>query len=177
MKFLKILLIIIAVIGAIVVIGGLLLPKEYAVERSIVIKAPDSVVYNNVADFEEFYKWNPWSKMDPKAKVNYNGTPATVGHSYEWNGEESGNGTMTITNLEANKMVDIDLHFIKPMESKADTKFTLTPETDGTKITWHMTGVCDGIISKWFGVMMDGMIGKDFESGLANLKNKVEKGD
>ncbi|WP_029275436.1 SRPBCC family protein [Pedobacter borealis] len=177
MKFLKILLGIIVVLAIIIIVGGFFLPKSYTVSRSTVINAPDSVIYKNVADFKEFYKWNPWAKMEPSAKTTYAGVAGEPGHLYEWKGKETGSGYMKIKSVAPNKQVDIELKFIEPFESLADTKFDIQPEGGSNKVTWTMSGE-NNLISKWMSVFvsMDKMIGKDFEDGLKYLKEKSEKG-
>ncbi|RNL54103.1 SRPBCC family protein [Pedobacter jejuensis] len=177
MRILKILLGIIVVLAIIILVGGMFLPKTYSVSRSSTINAPDSVIYKNIADFNEFYKWNPWAKMEPTAKVSFAGTPEQPEHLYAWVGKEIGSGQMKIIKVEPNKQVDIDLLFKEPFESHADTKFDIQPEGNGNKVTWTMSGE-NNLISKWMCLIMGGMdkmIGKDFESGLASLKEKSEK--
>lgn len=178
MKFLKVLLIIIVVLVIIIVVGGMFLPKTYTVNRSTVINAPDSVIYKNIADFNEFKKWNPWSKMEPSAKITISGPVAQIDHLYAWEGKETGTGQMKIIKVESSKLVDIELKFIKPFESIADTKFEIAPEGTGQKVTWTMSGE-NNLMSKWMCVFisMDKMIGKDFEDGLKGLKEKSEKGE
>jgi hypothetical protein len=175
MKILKVLGIIILVLAVIIVVGGMFLPKSYTVSRSTVINASDSVVYKNIADFNEFYKWNPWAKMEPTAKTKVSGPVAAPDHLYEWEGKETGQGYMKIKGVEPNKMVDIELKFIKPFESLADTRFDIVPEGTANKVTWSMSGD-NNLMSKWMGVFMsmDKMIGKDFEDGLKYLKEKSE---
>lgn len=175
MKALKIILIIIGVLAAIFLIGSLFLPKTYDVSRSIVINAPESTVYNNVADFNNFLKWNPWYKMEPTAKVEVSGSAAQPGHLYKWEGKDTGTGQMLIKSTEPPKTVDIELKFIKPFESNAETQFQLDPTEQGTKVTWRMSGENKSMIQKWMGLTMDNMIGKDFESGLQSLKQLSEK--
>jgi hypothetical protein len=177
MKFLKILGGFIAILVLIFVIGGLFLPKTYSVSRSAVINAPDSTIYTNIADFNQFVKWNPWSKMEPSAKVTVSGPTAQPEHLYQWEGKETGTGQMKIVKVEPSKMIDIELKFIKPFESLADTKFAIQPDGAGNKVTWSMSGE-NNLISKWMCVFvsMDKMIGKDFEDGLKSLKEKSEKG-
>ncbi|RDC55462.1 polyketide cyclase [Pedobacter chinensis] len=176
MKFLKILIGIIVVLAIVFVVGSFFLPKTYSVSRSTVINAPDSVVYKNIADFNEFYKWNPWVKMEPTAKTTFTGTPATPGHVYEWKGKETGSGYMKIIKVEPGKLVDMELKFIEPFESLANTKFDIIPEGSSNKVTWTMSGE-NNMIGKWMCVFvsMDKMIGKDFEDGLKSLKEKSEK--
>ncbi|MCZ4244536.1 SRPBCC family protein [Pedobacter punctiformis] len=178
MKFLKVLLWIIVILAIIIVGGGLFLPKSYSVTRSTVINAPDSVVYKNIADFNEFYKWNPWAKMEPTAKSKVSGPVAQPGHLYEWEGKETGQGYMKIITAKPNTQVDIELKFIKPFESLADTKFDIQPEGSGQKVSWTMSGD-NNLMGKWMCVFMsmDKMIGKDFEDGLKFLKEKSEKGN
>ncbi|MFC3559670.1 SRPBCC family protein [Pedobacter jamesrossensis] len=178
MKFLRIFIGIIVVLAIIIFVGGLLLPKTYSVNRTTIINASDSVIYKNIVDFNEFYKWNPWAKMEPTAKTTFSGTVGQPGHTYAWVGKETGSGEMKILKVEPLKQVDIDLFFKEPFESHADTKFDITPEAGGNKVTWTMSGE-NNIISKWMCLVMGGMdkmIGKDFESGLANLKQKSENG-
>lgn len=178
MKFLKVLLWIVVILAIIVVGGGLLLPKKYSVSRTIEINAPDSVIYKNIADFNEFTKWNPWSKMEPTAKITISGAVAQPGHLYEWIGKETGQGSMKIMEAKPNNLVDIELKFIKPFKSLADTKFDITPQAGVQKVVWTMSGD-NNLIGKWMCVFvsMDKMIGKDFESGLKSLKEKSEKGN
>lgn len=178
MKFLKVLVAIIAILVIIVLVGGLFLPKTYTVNRSTVINAPDSVIYKNIADFNEFKKWNPWGKMEPSAKITISGPVAQPEHLYAWEGKETGTGQMKIVKVEAPKMVDIELKFIKPFESIADTRFDIQADGAGNKVTWTMSGE-NNLISKWMCVFvsMDKMIGKDFEDGLKFLKEKSEKGE
>jgi len=177
MKFLKVLLWIIIILAIIIFGGSLFLPKTYSVSRNAVINAPDSVIYKNIADFNEFTKWNPWAKMEPSAKITVSGNIAQPEHLYQWTGDKTGTGQMKITKVDANKMVDIELKFIKPMESVANTRFDIAADGSGNKVTWTMSGENKGAINKWMGLFMDKMIGKDFEDGLRFLKEKSEKGN
>jgi hypothetical protein len=177
MKFLKILIGIILVLVIIFFVGGLFLPKTYSVSRSTVINAPDSLIYKNIADFNEFSKWNPWSKMEPSAKITVSGPTAQPEHLYAWVGDKTGTGHMRITQVKPYEMVNIELKFIKPFESIADTRFDIIGEGAGNKVTWTMSGENRNTMDKWMGLCMDRMIGKDFESGLKNLKEKSEKGE
>ena len=84
---------------------------------------------------------------------------------------------MKITSVKPLEEVKIELKFIKPFESLANTQFNVAKEADSTKVTWTMSGE-NKIISKWMCLVMGGMdkmIGKDFEDGLKSLKEKSEK--
>lgn len=177
MKFLKILLAIVVVLVLLFFVVGAFLPKTYSVNRSTTINAPDSVIYGNIANFNEFHKWNPWIKMEPTAKTTVNGEVGQPGHLFEWTGDKTGSGQMKILSATPYSNVNIELKFIKPFESLANCKFDIVKENDGCKVTWTMSGENPNTMSKWMSLMMDSMIGKDFENGLASLKEKSEKGE
>ena len=90
--------------------------------------------------------------------------------------QSTGEGRMTITESIPADHVTMKLEFLKPFESTSDTKLKLTPEADGTKVTWSMDGA-NNFMSKVMSVFMDmdKMVGGDFEEGLANLKAAAEK--
>ncbi|HCN83118.1 MAG TPA: hypothetical protein DIT07_05775 [Sphingobacteriaceae bacterium] len=177
MKFLKVLLGIIIALVAIFFIVGMFLPKTYSLTRSIVINAPDSVIYNNIADMNNFKKWNPWLKKEPTAVVNVSGTAGQVGHFYTWKGEDNntGQGQMTIVKVEPYKMVDEEIKFFKPMTGTGDVMFNLAPDAGGIKVDWMMSGENKSTVDKWMGLCMGLLMGKDFENGLKDLKAMSEK--
>lgn len=175
MKILKITIAILAVIMIIIFGGGLFLPNSYSVSRSTFIKASDSVIYQNIANFNEFYKWNPWVKIEPTAKVNISGPAGQPGHLYTWKGKTTGAGEMKLIKAEVNKNINIDMLFKEPFEDIAKISFNIQPVANGNKVDWVMSGN-HNIISKWLCVFksMDEMVGKDFDSGLSALKAKSE---
>ncbi len=73
MKALKIIGIILALIVVIVLVVGLIAPKNFEVSRSIEVKASPEVVFKNISTFEQFNKWNPWNKLDSNQTVNDEG--------------------------------------------------------------------------------------------------------
>ena len=60
---------------------------------------------------------------------------------------------------------------------ESDAAIFYSPEGSATRVIWQMSGDSGmNIIGRYFGVMMDGMVGPMFESGLEKLKSAVEKG-
>jgi hypothetical protein len=82
---------------------------------------------------------------------------------------------MTILESRPSELVRIKLHFLKPFEDTATTDLTMTPEGDGTKVTWTMDGEHD-FMSKAMCLFMDmdAMIGGNYEKGLGKMKQIVE---
>ena len=68
------------------------------------------------------------------------------------------------------------MHFIKPFEAHNVAEFTLEPHGETTTVTWAMHGPVP-YFAKIIHVFlnMDTMVGKEFETGLENLKALTEK--
>ena len=152
-------------------------PDAYHVERSTTVDAPAATVFAQIDDLSVWKEWSPWEKKDPGMKRSYSTTSSGVGAFYEWQGnKEVGKGKMTITDSKPGEKVVEKLEFLEPFQSQANVTFTLAAESPTTtKVTWAMDGK-HNFISKAFSVVkpMDGMIGKDFEEGLAGLKKVAE---
>lgn len=177
MKILKIIGIAVAVLAVILISIGLVQPKQYDVHRSIVIKAPAASVFATVSKFQNFNKWSPWQHLDSAMTTSLEGTDGRVGAKYNWKGNEHvGEGSMTILKLEPDSYVEQELSFVKPFKSSATTYMQLATVDSGTQITWGMKGESD-FVSRIFMTVMGGMdkaIGKDYETGLENLKALCE---
>jgi hypothetical protein len=153
-------------------------PDSFKVERRISIQAPADKVYGLVSDFHHWPAWSPWEKLDPAMKRTHSGAANGLGAVYAWEGNDKvGAGRMEITGAQAPGVVDIKLDFLRPFASSNTTRFALTPGAGGaTEFVWTMQGPMP-YVSKLMSVFvsMDKMIGKDFETGLANLKAAAEK--
>jgi hypothetical protein len=159
---------------ALVLIVAALLPGSYTVERSIEIAKPPEVVYPLVADYNNWLKWSPWPKMDPEAKHEVTGAPGASGHSWSWEGETSGSGSMTLAVAEENRSIQSKLVFKEPMASEADDFILLEPTPTGTKVTWRNSGNLPYPVGRFFGLGLEGMLGPQFEEGLAGVKSLAE---
>ncbi len=153
-------------------IATIFLPSKSHVERSLTINAPASNVYAQVVNFKNWEKWSPWKKADPTMKLSYSSAnPVGKGASYSWVGEKSGEGTMSILSEIPNKEIKTKLDFKDMGTSYGTWKFE--PAGNGTKVTWGFDSELSGF-SKWFGLMMDGQLGGQFEEGLADIKKLAE---
>ncbi len=57
----------------------------------------------------------------------------------------------------------------------AEAWWRLIPDGEGTRVIWGLnTDMGAGPVGRWVGLMMDGMIGPDYETGLARLQAAVE---
>ncbi len=145
------------------------------VERSAVIDAPPAAIYERLVDFHRWPAWSPWYDLDPEMHKEFGGAESGVGATYAWKGSRKvGQGSMEITSVEADRRVDLDLHFLKPFASENTTTFLLEPVEGGTRVTWRMVAP-QPLLMKLLGrfVSMDKMVGPDFEKGLERLRADV----
>ena len=152
-------------------------PDIFKVQREVSIKAPPQKIAALITDFREWKTWSPWETLDPGMQRTYSGPDSGKGARYAWQGNDKvGAGRMEITEAAQPERTVIKLDFLKPFESHNTTTFTMTPEGDGTRVNWTMTGPSP-YVSKVMTVFvsMDRMIGKDFEKGLNNLKAASER--
>ncbi len=168
-------------IALVVVVIGILIfaatkPPTYHVERSTTIAATPEKISPLVNDFHNWDQWSPWAKLDPNMRVSYSGAPAGQGAVYEWEGNSKvGKGRMEILAAEPT-VTSIKLDFLSPFASHNQANFILQPQGSTTRVTWTMDGP-NTFASKLMSVFvsMDKMIGKDFDTGLNQLKFAAEK--
>lgn len=147
--------------------------KEYAVERSIIIEAPQGVVWQQIKYFKNWSYWSPWYSKDSTMKWTFSGTDGDLESAYAWTSEESGSGEMVNTGITEGEELIYHTHFLEPFESESDGYVKLTPVDGGTEVTWGFSGQIKGIASLFLN--MDKMVGPDFELGLSLLKKHAEK--
>lgn len=168
--------IVLALAIAVLLIYAATRPDSFRLERSITIKAPPEKIFVHLADFKLWSAWSPWEKLDPAMKRTHSGAPAGKGAQYAWSGDKAGAGSMEVLEATVPSKVHIKLDFTKPFEAHNLVDFTIKPVGDGTQVTWAMYGPSNymtKLIHIFFS--MDKIVGKDFESGLADLKAVAEK--
>lgn len=166
------------VLVVIVLIAAAMQPADYTITRTAKMKAAPEKVFAQVNNFHKWQAWSPWEKLDPNMKRTITGPEEGVGATYAWDGnDKAGAGEMEITESKAPEKVVYRLEFARPMEDRCTTGFTLEPQGDETLVTWTMSGKNDTLMKKAFCMFMDidGMVGKDFDEGLAKIKEIVEK--
>ncbi len=177
MKAFKIVIAIVIGIPVLFVALGTVLPTQTHVERDITIDAPQGVVFHLVSQHRQFQKWSPWAKMDPKMKVNFSGPDIGVGSMMAWSGNQDvGSGTSVFTEYIPNSRAVTSLDFGQMGGGIAAYDLELVG-TNQTKVTWGFDTRHRNFIEKYFGLMMDSMLGAVYEEGLAELKTLAENFD
>jgi hypothetical protein len=151
-------------------------PDDFRVERMTSIEAAPDTIFPLLDDFQRWAEWSPWEGKDPAMKRSYTGASAGQGAVYAWRGNRKvGAGRMEIVETSPPLRLMIDLHFLKPFAARHKAEFHLEPAGPATRVTWAMHGRAHPVM-KTMGLFMnmDRMVGRDFETGLANLKRVSE---
>lgn len=164
--------VLLVIVGILLLFGviGLFLPSNIHVERSGIVSASPTMVYQLLSAPKIFNQWSPWMKMDPNMKIDYFGPPTGEGAGYTWNSVDGdlGTGSWKIIGTEFPKQISIELQF--GGMSPALSKQMVEAAGNGTKVTWTLDSDMGwDPLSRWFGLLMDGMVGADFEDGLRSL--------
>ena len=165
----------IAIFVAVFAAVGFMLPERVHVERSTDINAPADKVFALVNNFREFNKWSPWAKLDPDTQYTFTGPDSGVGAMMSWQSAHAnvGSGSQKIVESEPNKHVSVTLNFSD--QGVATATYDLTSQDLITRITWGFSmDLGANPIARYFGLFFDGMIGSDYERGLATLKTLAE---
>ncbi|WNG51698.1 SRPBCC family protein [Archangium minus] len=168
-------LVLVALVGVLVVVG-LFLPRQWHVERSVVINAPPEHIHPFVDDFKAWRLWAVWDEIDPEAKHEYSPKTAGVGAWWSWNGPTLRHGKMLITRSDVSSGVWIEE--LDEAGQKVDghlTTLTWTQEGGGTKVTWMNEGLLRPVIGGYFVWTMDSLADIYFQEALKRLKTLVEK--
>ena len=152
---------------------GFALPGKSRFVVSIDIDAPQATVFALVNDMRRVNLWMPIEDTDPNAKVTYSGAPRGVGSTVTWDGAVVGNGAQTITESRAPEYVETWINRGQPGESR--TWFELTAGARVTRVDWgfeHDYGL--NVIGRYLGLLITGVIRRDYENSLATLKELAE---
>jgi hypothetical protein len=179
MKILKNILIGIAAIIVLLLIVGLFVKKDYAVERSVTISRPNAVVFDYVKMLKNQDNYSVWNMKDPNMKREFHGTDGTVGAVSAWDSEKPdvGKGEQEIKKITEGERLDMELRFKKPFEATDNAYMTTTPvDSANTTVKWGFNGTMKYPMNLMLLMMdMDKMLGKDLQDGLNNLKANLEK--
>lgn len=177
MRILKWLLGIIVVLVVVFGAGAYLLPREITVERSVSIDAAPNAVFPYVNSLKATQEWSPWLDRDPNVQLSFTGPEAGVGAAMSWSSDspQVGVGRQEIMASVENQSVQSALDFGDM--GTAEAAFELVGAGAATDVTWTLVvDMGNSPMGRWMGLMMDGLVGADYEQGLSNLKSVVEGG-
>ncbi len=153
---------------------GIFLPSRAHVEREIFVDAPAATVFALVNDFRQIGKWSPWQEADPNARYEISGPRRGVGAMLAWDGSIVGQGSQRIIESVPYQRVVSELDL--GGQGNAIATFTLQAAEAGTTVAWSFDASFGlNLLGRFAGLMLDRIIGDDYESGLKNLKSMAER--
>lgn len=174
MAFVRLFLKILAGLLGIFVLIGLFLPSSTTVERSRLVSAPAEAIFPHINNLRAFREWSPWSDIDPATRWTFDGPEEGVGARMTWESthREVGTGSMRISRSEAPSQVETELEF--DGQGGGIASFHLQPQTEGTLVLWRFHSEFGwNLPGRYFGLMMDNILGPFYERGLRSLEETV----
>lgn len=165
-----------ALLLLLVVLAGVsfLLPEHRQVERSREIAAGPERIWPLIADPRRWEAWSPWFAKDPAMKLDYSGAASGAGAQWRWDSATQGRGSMRFDTAQPPQRLAYTLVF-EDMGSTATGEFRLEPTGNTTRVVWTFdTHLGKNPVMRWFGLVMDRMVGADFESGLVRLEQAAK---
>lgn len=173
MKAIKISGMLIATLGILFFGIAMFLPSAIHIERSVIVPASSQTAFDHINDLRQWKYWSPWHKMDPNMNIVFEDYLMGKGASYKWDSEQIGSGKLVITESMPHSYIVASLHFEE--QGTATSRYYFEAVDEGTRITWTFeSDLGNGPMAKYSGLLVDNMIGSDFEQGLANLKNHIQ---
>jgi len=160
---------------AVILLGvAFALPGQVTIARSVVINAPESIVFPYLNDLHRFGDWSPWGARDPELAATFSGPDQGKGAKVEWTSSKPsvGAGSMQITESNPNQHIDLAVNF---NGLDGTSYYEVVPSGSGSKITWGF-GYESGTspLKRWKGLLLDRYVGAEYRDALAKLKDKIE---
>ena len=166
------------VLAAVFVVGGMAVPSLWQVSRSTIIAKRPEAIYPYLASLKKWEQWSVWTKKkDPTLNYVYEGPEIGAGARQRWTSQKMGDGWLEITEAHLEKGLAYKLFIdMGRFQSNIDGTIQLEPGGTYTKVTWSDHGDAGGnLVKKWMNMIIDPLLGKQLETSLAHLKMLVEK--
>jgi hypothetical protein len=114
------------------------LSRPSCVERTTAIAALVDAVFEHVNDLHKWDAWSPWAKLDPDAKVAFEGPDAGKDAAMvRQRQDQRGKDDRRRKQAERRRQIRVD--FTKPFEGSIGSEFGFKPNGEGIDVTWAMT--------------------------------------
>ncbi|HXW60180.1 MAG TPA: SRPBCC family protein [Myxococcota bacterium] len=169
--------IVIALVVAIFVVGGVMLPGSWTVSESIAMSASEDKVFEQVANLRNWQNWSPWTKeKDPTQVYMYEGPEIGAGAKWLWTSEKMGKGYLVIKEADMNSGIKYELFIdMNNSQSTINGAMNFSREDDMLKVSWTDDGDAgNNLVKRWMSLFVKQMLSKEMKAGLEKLKALVE---
>lgn len=173
-------LISIAIVLALMLLVGLMLPSHRFLSNSVETNRKMTIVFDTLNSFHRFKDWNPLVLRDPNVKLELSGPDSGVGAKLTWHSDVDrvGDGSWEITKSVPGERVEIAIQDERKGHDKT-TKFILKPTGRGNikrNVEITQTYRVDygwNLIGRYAGLYVSGHVGDDMKLGLSRLTNML----
>ncbi len=166
------------ILAAVFVVGGMVVPSLWQVSRSTIIAKNPEAIYPYLASLKKWEQWSVWTQEnDPTLVYTYEGPESGKGAKQHWTSKKMGSGWLEITEANPETGIVYTL-FIDMGRFQSTIQGSIKLEGGGTytKLTWSDHGDAgENLLKKWMNMIMDPMLGRQLETSLVRLKTLIEK--
>lgn len=172
------LLISLAIVAALFLIIGVILPSSRHLEHSVETNRKSTIVYDTLNSLRRWPAWNPIAAKDAAMKIELSGPEQGVGARLEYESQERGlgEGSWEIVANEPNRRVAYAITSDERGENKR-SEFILRP-TGRNNRNVEITQTYDvdygwNLLGRYAGLYVRSSIGEDMKLGLSRLTNML----
>lgn len=173
-------LISLAIVAALFVIVGFMLPSHRHIEQSVETNRKMTIVYDTLNSFARFGQWNVLPLHDPAMDIKVSGPKSGPGAQYDYSSNERsvGSGSWKLVDSVPGKSVTFDVTNKEPGTNKVTT-FTLEPTGRGAvKRNVRITQSYDvdygmNLFGRYAGMYVAAGMGESMKMSLGRLSNML----
>ncbi len=171
-------LISLAIVAALFIIVGFLLPSHRHIEQSVETNRKMTIVYDTINSFARFSQWNVLPLHDPAMDIKLTGPKSGEGAQLDYSSKERsvGSGTWKLVNTVPGKSVTFEVTNDEPGTNKVTT-FALEPSGRGqSKRNVRITQTYDvdygmNLFGRYAGMYVSSGMGESMKMSLGRLSN------
>lgn len=171
-------LISLAIVAALFLVVGLVLPSSRHLAHSVETNRKMSIVFDTLNGVRRFKDWNPLVLRDPAMQIKISGPTAGVGARLDYVSQEKnlGTGSWELVESEKNKRIAFALENPAPGKNKR-MEFLLTPTgRNNRNVEIMQTYDVDygfNLLGRYAGLYVASNVGEDIKLGLSRLGNML----
>ncbi len=163
---------ILALLAALFVGVGILLPGTVEVTRSVEIAAPPGDIFPFLDDLDAWTEWTPWGDVESRLE----GPPTGPGARRVWDDPGIGSGSLTIAASRPPHSVD----YVVEVEGGAirfEGTITVEARDGGSLVTWsERADLGWNPLLGWTALNMEESQGRQLQESLERLRERVRTG-
>lgn len=163
---------------ALLLVGlGLLLPRHWHVEASIMINAPAAAIHARVDDLEYWPRWAQWNHSELAPQNQLGAQRSGPGATLTWYGRNPSKdkvttGEVRVVRSDPERGVWFESRTMGGEPSRASVTYEEKPGV--TEVTWRDEGQLPPIVGGLFRDLFQKRLAQHMQGGLERLKDLVE---